>query len=108
MARKPKAHLEGDDSINPTDDHAEPPVVETIAEPVVEPAPPTVLDLATRRVMLLCDHVFLPEDPTQAGWETSSETRRYDGETDGRRTKLDVHPDLAAFLQDRKQAEILD
>lgn len=65
------------------------------------PAEPTV------RVVLFCDHVYLPEDLTLPNWENAP-TRRYDGTTDGRRTKLDVHPSLAAFLQDRKQAETLD
>lgn len=79
-------------------------------EPESEPEAP-ILDTpapSSVRVMLLCDHVFLPKDPTSSEWRTSSDTVRYDGETDKRRTKLDVHPDLAAFLQDRKQAEILD
>lgn len=69
--------------------------------PVSLPAEPV-------RVILLCDHVFLPEDPTAPGWETCSTTARYDGVTDSRRTKLDMHPTLAAFLQKRGQAEILD
>lgn len=79
-------------------------------ESPVAPAPEVIAPDAasTVRVMLLCDHVFLPKDPNGADWRTSSDTIRYDGETDGRRTKLNVNPDLAAFLQDRKQAEILD
>jgi hypothetical protein len=75
--------------------------------PAAAPEPPPA-PLPGVRVMLLGDHVYLPIDPTQPGWETSDTTKRYDGETDGRRTKLDVHPTLAAFLQERKQAEILD
>lgn len=59
------------------------------------------------RVMVMVDHVYLPENLTLPNWE-SANTVRYDGMTNGRRTKLDVHPSLAAFLQDRKQAEILD
>lgn len=65
-------------------------------------------DQKTVRVMLLCDHVFLPEDPSRADWAGSTETRRYDGWTAGRRTRLDLHRDLAALLQERRQAEILD
>lgn len=59
-------------------------------------------------VMLLVDHVYLPENPKADGWETASITVRFDGEKDGRRVRLDCHPGLAAFLQERKQAEILD
>lgn len=69
--------------------------------PVSTPAEPV-------RVILLCNHIFLPEDPTAPGWETCGTTKRYEGETDGRRTKLDMHPTLAEFLQKRRQAEILD
>ncbi len=74
------------------------------ADPVpAEPAPEGV------KVMLLCNHVFLPEDLLGADWATSQTTKQYDGETaEGRRLKLTVHPTLAAFLQERKQAEILD
>lgn len=70
--------------------------------PVDTPRPSNV------RIMLLCDHVFLPKDPTGSEWRTSADTIRYEGKTEGRRAKLDVHPDLATFLQDRGQAEILD
>lgn len=87
--------------IEPEDDAQAP-------EPAPEPMPAAPPAPETKRVLLLCHHVFLPEDPTQAGWQGSAETRRYDGETDGRRTRLTVHSGLAAFLQDRKQAEILD
>lgn len=69
--------------------------------PVSTPAEPV-------RVILLCNHIFLPEDPTAPGWESCATTKRYDGEIDGRRTKLDMHPTLAEFLQKRRQAEILD
>lgn len=59
------------------------------------------------KVMLLCDHVYLPEDPTSDDWENARVTVRYDGKTDGRRTRVDVHPLLADFLQKRSQAEVL-
>lgn len=72
------------------------------------PAEPPPAPLPGVRVMILTDHVYLPADPTQEGWETSTQTVKVDGETDGRRTKITVHPALAEFLQNRKQAEILD
>lgn len=59
-------------------------------------------------ILLLADHVYLPEDPTIADWETARVTMRYDGKTDDRRTRVNCHPTLAAFLQERGQAEILD
>lgn len=78
-------------------------------EPTEEPPETFLPEDSTVTVMLMCDHVFLPKDPTQDGWEQSSDTIRYSGTTEaGRRTKLEVHPTLAAFLQERRQAEILD
>jgi hypothetical protein len=62
----------------------------------------------TKQVMLLGDHVYLPADPTQPDWRESTETIRYEGEVDGRRARVAVHAELADFLQERKQAEILD
>jgi hypothetical protein len=60
------------------------------------------------KIMLLVDHVYLPEDTTADDWESARVTMRYDGRTeDGRRVRVDVHPSLAAFLQERGQAEIL-
>lgn len=59
------------------------------------------------KIMLLCDHVFLPEDLMTPDWATSTETRRYDGKDGKNRTRLEVHPTLAAALKDREQAEIL-
>lgn len=119
MARRAKAsEAVKDESVNPADDHAEPTVVEAplhwpakvesmvFLEP--KPAAPPDEKPATVRVMLLCRDVFLPVDPTVADW-ASATTQEYKGETpEGRRTKLDVHPSLAEFLQKRKQAEILD
>ena len=59
------------------------------------------------RVLLLCGHVFLPEDPAAANWR-EAETKQFEGEVGGRRARVSCHPELAAFLQERKQAEILD
>lgn len=59
------------------------------------------------RVLLLCNHVFLPEDPTAPDWR-EADTKQFEGEVGGRRARVACHPELAAFLQDRKQAEILD
>lgn len=59
------------------------------------------------KVMLLCDHVFLPEDPLRADWAASTETRRYEGKDGKNRARLDVHPTLADALKEREQAEIL-
>lgn len=76
----------------------------------VPPAPPPPAEPPAEgvKVMLLCEHVYLPADPTQADWADSTDTKKYDGETsEGRRTKLTVHATLANFLQQRKQAEIL-
>ena len=95
MARRAKvSEAVEDESVNPTDDHAEPAPEAPVPEGV--------------KVMLLCKGVFLPEDLLGADWASSQNTKRYDGETNDRRTKLTVHPTLAAFLQERKQAEILD
>jgi len=106
MARRAKvSEAVEDESVNPTDDHAEPMFADDAdhAEPAPEaPVPEGV------KVMLLCKGVFLPEDLLGADWASSQNTKRYDGETNDRRTKLTVHPTLAAFLQERKQAEILD
>jgi hypothetical protein len=59
------------------------------------------------KVMLLCDHIYLPEDPTTADWAASTETKRYEGKDGKARARIEVHPTLAAFLQEREQAEIL-
>lgn len=59
------------------------------------------------RVLLLGDHVFLPVDPTSPTWR-EDETRQYDGKAEGRRARVSCHPELAAFLQERGQAETLD
>lgn len=98
MARKERAHVEGDDSgldapvpsIEAIDDRAQ------------------ALDGPAVTVMLLSDHVYLPEDPTTDDWANARVTVRYDGKVDGRRTRVAVHPSLAAFLQERGQAETLD
>ena len=71
--------------------------------PPVEPVPPP----AGVKVMLMTKSIFLPEDPMQADWKNAP-TKKYQGETDNRRTRVVVHPELAAFLQERKQAETLD
>ena len=57
-------------------------------------------------VMLLCNHVFLPEDPTREDWEKAP-TIKYDGRIGDRRARVVCHPTLAAFLQKREQGEIL-
>lgn len=95
MARKKL--VMGESWANTPDAPAEPPPP---AE--AQPAPPPGV-----KVMLMCKSVFLPADPTQADWR-SAPTRKYQGETDNRRTRVVVHPELAAFLQARKQAETLD
>lgn len=59
-------------------------------------------------VILLGDHVYLPQDPKDEGWETAIDTVRVEGKSDGRRTRVACHPGLAKFLQERGQAEILD
>lgn len=59
-------------------------------------------------VLLLGDHVYLPQDPTAEGWEAAQDTKRYDGKVDGRRARVACHPALAKFLQERGQAEMLD
>lgn len=102
VRKKHTAHVEGDDSdFSPVEAHSPAP------EPI-ENAPPSPPADAVK-VMLLVDHVYLPEDPTTDDWENARTTTRYDGKTeDGRRTRVDVHPSLAAFLQKRSQAEILD
>lgn len=63
---------------------------------------------STVTVILLVDHVFLPRDPTKPGWDKSDDTIEYKGRTDGRATRVEVHPGLAQFLMERKQAEPLD
>lgn len=57
-------------------------------------------------VMLMCGHIYLPEDPTVADWEGAT-TVRYEGKTGERRTRVQCHPSLADFLQKRQQAEII-
>lgn len=78
-------------------------IEEAKAAPVADPPP----EVKSVRVLLLCDHVFLPEDPTAHDWREGA-TRQYDGKTEGRRTRVTCHPELAAFLQERGQAEALD
>lgn len=63
---------------------------------------------STVKVILMVDHVYLPTDPTAGGWAESTDTKRYEGRTEGRATRLEVHPGLAKFLMERKQAEPLD
>jgi hypothetical protein len=104
MARKPKAHPEGGDSITAAAPMA--PVAEfapALAAAAASPVSPEGV-----KVMLLCQSVFLPRDPLQADWRGSADTIKYQGEKDGRRARLTVHPSLAEFLQERKQAETLD
>ena len=63
---------------------------------------------ASVTVMLTCNHVYLPEDPTREDWEGSTTTVRYDGRNaEGRRNRIGCHPSLAEFLQSRDQAEII-
>lgn len=64
------------------------------------PSPPVT-------VLLVCNHVYLPRDPTAEGWDSSIDTIRYDGMVGGKRTRVDCHPDLAATLQRSGQGEIL-
>lgn len=87
----------------------EPTLEELEALTAPSPAPPAPPPKTTTKIMLLGPHIFLPIDPTAADWASPhTETKKYDGETDGRRTRLEVHPSLAQFLQERKQAETLD
>lgn len=76
---------------------------------VIEEAPASVDDApASVTVMLTCNHVYLPEDPTREDWEGSTTTVRYDGRNaEGRRNRIGCHPSLAEFLQSRDQAEII-
>jgi hypothetical protein len=86
MARKPK------DEIEPaTTDNVEP-------EPAATPE--------GVKVMLFCSTVFLPRDLLSPDW-ASAPTKKYQGKTDEKRTRLTVHPALAAFLEERKQAEAI-
>lgn len=71
-----------------------------------EPIPAAATGPVT--VLLLCDNVYLPQDPTAEGWEACQDTKRYEGKVDGRRIRVDCHPSLAKFLQERGQAEMLD
>lgn len=114
MARKPKAgdavaidgedyvlagenaHLEGSDS-------EEAPVHAEHADTVV----PAASSGEPALVLLLCDNVYLPDDLLADDWQTATVTRRYEGKTDGKRTRVTCHPGLAAFLQERGQGEIL-
>lgn len=73
----------------------------TLPDLPAAPAPDPVA--TTRRVVITANHVYLPEDPSQPGWEACTTTVKYE-----KRTKLNVAPDLAAFLESRDQAEILD
>lgn len=63
---------------------------------------------STTKVILLGDHIYLPADPTKPDWDTSENTLRYEGKTEGRRTRLEVHAGLAKFLMERGQAESVD
>ena len=68
------------------------------------PEQPTLPQTVT--VMLLGNHVYLPIDPATPDWREAA-TQRYEGKTDGRRTRVECHPSLAEFLQEREQAEIV-
>ncbi len=106
VGKKPHHSWDADTLLEKIETAKAAPVIEPPAEPV---APPSMVHSSTHtRVLLMCDHVYLPRTPTDHDWSTCSDTIRYEGETDGKRTRLDVHPDLALFLQNRKQAEILD
>lgn len=88
-----------------------------ITQHMTSPPPPTAPapapaeaspDKATKTIVLLCPHVFLPKDPTQPGWETSDDTLRYvDKGDDGERIKYEVDPGLAEFLAKRDQAIVV-
>jgi hypothetical protein len=130
MARKhhPAAHAEGDDSDPTLDDisvellqsqvdNAFPEIaLEEIAEREAAKEAEAAEEEAARaerikscaQVLILCDHVYLPEDPTADDWASARVTVRYDGVVNERRARVTVHPSLAAFLQKRGQAEILD
>jgi hypothetical protein len=106
MARKhyhPAAHAEGDNS-----DFTATYTVDEPISPPDPPSPPVPPEAPAVKVLLLGDHVYLPRDPTAPDWAASQDTVRVEGMTDGRRTRVECHPTLAAFLQGRNQAETLD
>ena len=78
--------------------------VEVGVAPVVEPEP--VAAPAGVTVMLLVPHLYLPEDPMVEAWQCAA-TTRYEGKIDGRRARVECHPTLANFLQERGQGEII-
>jgi hypothetical protein len=107
---KPSAHAEGDDSgfrLPPRADDEPEEILETVAERAPEPPPPSPPPVEAVTVIVLADHVYLPRDATISNWAISQDTVRVDGKVDGRRTRVDCHPTLAKFLQERGQAEIL-
>jgi hypothetical protein len=103
VRKKHTAHFEGDDSEVPVELSES----RQNSPEVTENAPPSPPADAVK-VMLLGDHVYLPEDPTADDWASARVTVRYDGVVNERRARVTVHPSLAAFLQKRGQAEILD
>lgn len=109
-ANPPEAYVEGDDSrtfdeVLSISEASPPPTPEPYVSSIPE-QPPSSADTVT--VLLLCDHVYLPEDPTIEDWQAARVTVRYDGKVDGRRQRIVCHPSLAEFLQERGQAEMLD
>lgn len=74
----------------------------------VENAPAPEPDLS--RIVLVCDNIYLPEDLATDDWAGMQvKTRRYEGrDENGKRTRLEVNPQLAKFLSDRGQAELVD
>lgn len=76
--------------------------------PTANPPAPPAAKPKTVKVILLCDHVFLPVDLTLEDWK-DVETQRYEGKgADGKRAKLTVSRKLGEALERHKQAEILD
>ena len=83
-------------------------------KPTPEPLPTPTPPAATKptpggavKVVLTCDHTYLPEDLLSDDWATLP-TILYPGKgEDGKRTRLEVHPDLAAALDKSNQAETL-
>lgn len=60
---------------------------------------------ATVRIVITAPHLYLPLDEQGNGrlaWQDAQETDRVE-----KRTRLDVPAELAQFLSDRDQAEIL-
>ncbi len=75
--------------------------------PIPDPVPPAA-DKQTVTISLVVEHVFMPQDPSQPDWETSSDTIRYVAKDDeGKRARYEVHPSLAEFLVGRDQAIVV-